>query len=184
MQEHPIYSNWNLDAVQKQRRVYLAVFIAMIAVSIGWAIHGGVVGFIVHLGLSILFLLLFLRVTRLVLGYSAALLTVIALVILFVPFLSLLVIAILDWKIYGKMLPRLAAVSSTKPQLCSLAIAALVFSVFPPIGFPASICALRDISKSKGKLYGKKCAWVALIISGALLSLIIFGITRGIIESK
>jgi len=69
-------------------------------------------------------------------------------------------------------------------ELSRLAMYSLLLSWLPIIGLPMAIAAVRKISKSKGVLYGKKLAWVSVVINALLLGMMILGITMGVLGSK
>lgn len=69
-------------------------------------------------------------------------------------------------------------------QLSSLAVWSLILCLFPYVGLPMAICAVRTISKSEGRLYGKKLAWASVMVNGLVLAIMIFGITMGVFGGK
>jgi hypothetical protein len=71
-----------------------------------------------------------------------------------------------------------------KRQLSSLAVFSLVLGMFFPfVGLPMAIVAVREISKSEGRLYGKTLAWISIVLNSIMLAMLIFGVTMGILNS-
>ena len=177
-------TGWSPDEIKKRRVIYLVVFLVMIAGNIAGSLFGAEGAFAINLVIGIVFLALFNAVAKRVLGYSGGTLVGISLVILFIPFFSLLTIAVVDRKVYDTIKETQAPPGEIKRQLSSLAVFSLVLCLLPCVGLPMAIASVRKISKSEGRLYGKTLAWVSVVINGLLLAMMIFGITMGILSSK
>lgn len=178
-------TEWTTEKIKKRRAIYLVVFLLMIAGNFAAASLFGAEGaFAINLVIGIVFLALFNAVAKRVLGYSGGTLVGISLIILFIPFFSLLTIAIVDRKVYDAIKEKQAPPGEIKRQLSSLAVFSLVLCPLPYVGLPMAIAAVRKISKSEGRLYGKTLAWISVVINGLLLALTIFGISMGILGSK
>ncbi len=159
-------ADWNIVEIRKRRARYLALFILMIACNVMLVIAGNIHGFLIgksllipiSLVVGILFLIIFDSVAKQVLGYSTGMLIFISFIILFIPFASLITIAIVDNKIYAAIKGRQDNIGMAKRQLCSLAIFSILLFILPVIGLPLAALAIRRISKSEGQLYGKTLA--------------------------
>lgn len=174
---------WTIEDIKKRRRIYLSILLLMFAGNIlGIVIGGGIGSFAVNFFLGVIFLILFNNVANQVLDYSGGKLIVISFVILFIPFVSLLTIVIVDREIYDALKEKEELLGKIKPQLSSMAVFSLVLCLLLPfIGFPMAIDAVRKISKSEGRLYGKTLAWISIIVNGLILALIIIAITLALL---
>ena len=100
-EDRPEYYQWDVSAVKRTRTIYLILFLLMVVANIGGAFiysGGAIIGNIVF---GILFLIIFMRLAKNVLHYSIGNRIALSFVILFIPYFSLLAIAILDRKIYN-----------------------------------------------------------------------------------
>ena len=177
-------SECNFDDIRKRRVAYLIVFLIMIAGNIAGFVFGVKGAFIINLLIGIVFLALFNSVARQALGYSTDTLIGISLVILFIPFFSLLTIAIVDRKVYDVIRQKQLPSGEIKRQLSSLAVFSLVLCLLPYVGLPMAIVSVRKISKSEGRLYGKTLAWISVVVNSLLLAMMILGITMAILSDK
>ncbi len=176
--------DWNSEEIRKKRYDYLVVFLLMIITSIVGSGFGMNIGFLANLVLGGIFLTIFVTVVQRVLGYSTVTLLGLSLVILFVPFLSLLLIAIVDRKVYDAIRQGEPLQSPIRPQLSSLAVCSLVLCLLPYIGLPMAIYAVRRITHSNGRLYGEKCASVSVVVNAAFLLFMIVGIATWFISIR
>lgn len=178
-------TEWTTEEIKTRRTIYLLVFLLMIAGNIVGAIFGGKGGAVaVNLATGVVFLVLFNSVAKRVLSYSGGTLVGISLVILFIPFFSLLTIAIVDRKVYDAIREKETPSGQIKRQLSSLAVFSLVLCLLPYVGLPMAIAAVRRISRSEGRLGGKTLAWISVVVNSLLLAMTILGITIGILASK
>jgi hypothetical protein len=184
-----VCTEWTTEEIKRRRTIYLLVFLFTIAGNIAGAIlaEKGVINssiFEVNFLMGIVFLAFFAWVAKGVLKYSTGTLVGMSLVILFIPFISILMIAIIDRKIYDAIKQKETPTGQVKRQISSLAVFSLVFCFLPYVGLPMAICAVRKISKSEGRLSGKELAWVSIGVNCFLLAMMIFGITMYILTSK
>lgn len=104
--------DFDVKKVKARRTLYLLFFLLMVAGSIGGAMLGAELALGVNFVMGIVFLVLFTSIARQVLGYSVGTLIVTSIVILFIPFFSLLTIALVDRKVYDAI-KRKAALSES-----------------------------------------------------------------------
>ena len=165
----PLQPNeWDLQKVKTRRKIYLIFFLLMVVGNIVGSMFGSEGAFAVNLVMGAIFLVLFANIAKQVLGYSGGTLVGMSLVILFIPFFSLMTIAFVDRKVYDAIKQRESPTPlRTKRELCRWAVWALVFFWIPVIGLLMGIKAVREIRSRRSELYGTTLAWIALVL-GAL----------------
>ena len=178
----PPKKEWDLESVKRQRKRWLIfLFVDLAALITFDTIFGNASAIVAHGVCVAIFLSLYFPVAKRVLNPSDYSIVGIFSGTLFFPLLGW---AYADNKIDNAIRQREAPATSAKPQFCSLAIFSLVLFLLPYVGLPMAICAVRKIAHSDGRLYGKKFAWVSVVVNALLLALMIFGITMAIISSR
>jgi uncharacterized membrane protein YhaH (DUF805 family) len=161
-------NSWDVAKVKTKRKIYLLFFLLMAVGNIVGAMFGSEVTFFVNLLMGIVFLTLFAKVSMKVLGYSIQTLVGMSIVILFIPFFSLLTIAFVDRRIYDAIKQEGRPTPLAKErELSRCAVWSLVFFWIPVIGLLLGINAIKDIRSRPTELYGTTLAWIAVVL-GAL----------------
>ena len=93
---------WEPTAIHKKRRIYLVLLLCMIGANVAFMVMGYKAASTVGVLLNIGFLYFFLRVARQVLSYSI-LRCILIVVITFIPFIGIIVLAIIDRKVYDTL---------------------------------------------------------------------------------
>ncbi len=164
----PQSNDWDIQKVKTRRTIYLLFFLLMVVGNIVGSMFGSEGAFAVNLIMGVVFLILFANIAKQVLGYSGGTLVGMSLVILFIPFFSLMTIAFVDRKVYDGIRQRESPTPLKKRrELCRWAVWSLVFFWIPVIGLLMGIKAVRDIRSRRSELYGATLAWIALVL-GAL----------------
>lgn len=178
----PTPKEWDIESVKHRRKIWLTfLFVDLAALVTFTFIFGSGAAIVAHAVCVAIFLSLYLPVAKRVLNPSDYSVTGIFIGTLLFPLFGW---AYADRKIYDAIRQKASPLTSAKPQLISLAVFSLVLCLLPYAGLPMAICAVRRIGRSNGQLYGKKLAWVSVIINAAVLALMIFGITMGILSSR
>ena len=99
-ENRPEYYQWDMLAIKRTRAIYLTFFLLMIAANIGGVFVQSIGPFVGNIVSGLLFLVVFMGVARKVLHYSIGSIIGLSIVILFIPFVSLLVVASVDRKVY------------------------------------------------------------------------------------
>lgn len=167
-----------IEDIKKRRRIYLVLFLAMIVAHIIEAFSTArIQAYLAFLILAVVFLTQFLKVIKIVLGYSSgSIVGILLLILLPIPLVPIITIVVLDHKIYQVIRHGGAKPTQEHPQICALAYWSLILFFFPYVGLPMSIFALRKIARSHGTLRGKGIAWAALVINLLFLGTMILGI--------
>jgi hypothetical protein len=174
--------DWDLATAKRNRTLYLTFFILMI---IGNGITmGTAAGVLLYLPALVLFLIFFLRTAKMVGGYSTLELIGIG-IGAFIPVISLIVLGIVDVKLYksirgvdGKTTPSYGG----PREFSSMSLYSLLLVAFPYIGLPLAFFAIRRISNSQGRLYGRKLAIISLTLNLFALAFLIFIIIMAILD--
>jgi len=176
-----------------RRRAYLALLI-LLAISLIAAVLVAIAGyvglaeicFLASYVFAAFFLSRFLNVVRKTLGYSTFTLACLLIVVLLIPFINLLIVAIVDRQVLDAIRQKDArshgheppTISLAKPELSSLAVFSLVLCPLPYIGLPMAIWGVRKISRSDGRLYGRTLAWVSVVANSAVLLLMLTAVAQ------
>lgn len=157
---------WDVVSAKKMRRVYLLFFVLGIFAYFT-IVPLKILGFLLYLICQVLFLVFFLTTARLVKGYSITK-TVFTCIGLFIPFVSLILLFYIDGDLYKRIKNRENPEGFTgdiKRRFCVCGLCSFLLFLLPLFGLPLGIFALVKISKSEGRLYGMKLAWVAVVFN-------------------
>lgn len=173
--------NRDLDAAKKKRALYLTFFVlAIIGNGITMATP---MGLLLYLPCLAAFLYFFLSTAKTVGEYSTWALVGIGLG-LFIPGVSIIILLIVDTKLYQSIRDADGAAHPDRGprEFCSMGLYSLILFLFPYIGLPLAYFALRRISRSEGRLYGKTLAVISLVLNALMLGLLILIIILALLD--
>ncbi|HUW56136.1 MAG TPA: hypothetical protein VMZ92_05835, partial [Planctomycetota bacterium] len=165
--------------IRARRRGYICVLLLAIALAVAALMTGNPIYWAIRLAVIIVFLILFLGTAHAVLGYPAWKLVLMAIGIL-IPFVSLIVLGVVDHKVYARM--REASGAPPLAPVTGFAYFSLLLCIVPVVGLALSIIAVVRIRRSAGALRGMAMSIVAMVISALITGVCLLGLIASLLQ--